>query len=148
MQERYDTPATALWSAAYHGNRALVEHLIAEGVDVNLSDRYGRSALIWAATGGYFELAKVLIAAGAWVDPYDDYSLFMSPLMCAAETGHIEIVDLLLAHGACPVRYGGWSQTTAQRYVRGDSADARLLSAVLLHAEDEWRRAHPRGGEV
>jgi ankyrin repeat protein len=142
VQEKLNTPAMALWSAAYHADRVLVERLLSEAVDVNVWDAYGRSALTHAASGGHLEIARVLIDAGAWVDPYDDYSTFMTPLMCAAESGHLEMVDLLLEKGANPIRYGGWSLRTAEGYARGTSPERRLLSAVLRRAEDEWRRTH------
>lgn len=142
MQEKLDTPAMALWSAVYHADRALVERLLSEAVDVNVWDAHGRSALTFAASGGHLEIARVLIEAGAWVDPFDDYSTFMTPLMCAAEAGHLEMVDLLLEKGANPIHYGGWSLRTAEGYARGKTPEQRLLSAVLRRAEDEWRRKH------
>jgi ankyrin repeat protein len=138
MQERKDTPATALWSAAYSGNIAQVERLLAEGVDVNLWDRYGRTALSLAAEGGHIEVVRKLIGSGAWVDPHDEGSVYMSPLMCAAEHGFVEIAELLLESGADPTRHGGWSVCTAEYYARGKH---RYLAAILSHAEDKWRRS-------
>lgn len=139
MQEKHDTPATALWSAALGGHLGLVKHLVSEGVDVNVWDHRGRCALTWAATRGDVAMVRFLIDSGAWVDPWDDYSTFMSPLMCAAKNGRLEVVELLLACGANPTIYGGIAGRTAQSYASGG-----LIAAILRRAEDSWRRAHPR----
>ena len=45
MQERDDSLAAALWTAAWNGNEVVVEHLIAEAVNITVWDRYGRNAL-------------------------------------------------------------------------------------------------------
>jgi ankyrin repeat protein len=136
MQDRIDTPAAALWSAAYTGDLPAVERLIVEGVDVNVWDRHGRNALTFACAGGYVEMARRLLAAGAWVDPFQDDGVFMTPLMCAAETGHIEIAELLLDHGADPTKHGGVSLCTAEYYARHPHG---YLAAILRRAEDQWR---------
>jgi ankyrin repeat protein len=140
MQERTDTPAAALWSAAYSGDIRTVERLIREEVDVNLWDRHGRSALTFAVTSGHFEIVRVLVEAGAWVDPFDEGSIFMTPLMCAAEHGYTEIAEFLLDHGADPTRHGGFCICTAEYYARGTHG---YLAAILRRAEDQWRK--PKG---
>jgi ankyrin repeat protein len=81
MQQKSGTPASALWSAAHSGDREGVRRLIAEGVDVNTWDRYGRSALIFAIEAGHGEIARELVSAGAWVDPHEDYDVYDSPLI-------------------------------------------------------------------
>lgn len=144
MQDRTDTPVAALWAAAYHGNLVIVERLIAEGVDVNVWDRRGRCALSFAARRGDLKMVRTLIAAGAWVDPHDDYSTFMSPLMCAAEGGHLETVELLLEHGANSMLFGGVAGQTAWSQAGGSPERRGLIATVLRRAEDEWHRKHPR----
>lgn len=138
MQERKDTPAVALWCAAYAGDLALVERLIAEGVDVNVWDGYGRSALTFAADGGHLAVARRLVAAGAWADPFGEDSVYLTPLMCAADRGHVEMAEYLLECGADPTRQGGAAFRTAEAYARGQHD---FLAAILRRAEDEWRRA-------
>ncbi len=140
MQERTDTPVRALWSAAYHGDRPTVARLIAEGVDINIWDRYGRTALSFAAEGNHLQIARDLLAAGAWVDPHEDGDVFTTPLISAAEHGHFEMAALLLQHGANPTHHGGTPVATADFYGRRYSA----LSGLLQKAEDDWRRSHPR----
>lgn len=140
MQERTDTPANALWTAAHHGDQETVRRLIEQGVDVNVWDRHGRTALSLAAAGNRLAVAKELIAAGAWVDPHEEGDTCMTPLMCAAEHGHHQMVVLLLRHGADPTRHGGVSIATADYYARGATPERKALSALLQTAEDEWRK--------
>jgi ankyrin repeat protein len=141
MQDRNDTPAAALWHAAYAGDCVTVDKLIAEGVDVNVWDRYGRSALTFAVIGGHLDIVRRLAEAGAWPDPFGEDSVFMSPLLCAAKYGHLEIAEFLLDQGIDPTRRGGYSLCTAEYYARGKHG---YLAAILLRAEDEWRRTKSR----
>jgi hypothetical protein len=136
MQDRNDTPAAALWRAAYKGDLLTVERLIAEGVDINVWDSHGRSALIFAIIGGHFQIVHHLVKVGAWVDPFDEDSVFMTPLMRAAECGHLEIAECLLEHGANPTLHGGIALCTAEYYARHQNG---YLAAILRRAEDKWR---------
>jgi ankyrin repeat protein len=138
MQERIDTPAAALWTAAYNGDSTSVERLLAEGVDVNLWDRYGRGGLYFAISGGHVAIVRFLVKVGAWVDPFDDCATFKSPLMHAAELGHVEIAEFLLDNGADPTKHGGVSSCTAEYYARNEHP---FLAAILRRAEDQWRRS-------
>jgi ankyrin repeat protein len=145
MQHRRDTPAAALWSAAHAGDLGTIQRLVAEGVDVNVWDEYGRNALTLASRAGHLEIVRTLIACGAWVDPFEEGSTYLTPLMCAGEGGHLDIVELLLDRGADPTRHGGYSVCTAEYYARGEHP---YVAAILLRAEDSWRRLHskPTGG--
>lgn len=142
MQYRTDTPAAALWCAAYAGDLAVVERLVVEGVDVNVWDRHGRSALTFAASAGHLSIVQRLVRAGAWIDPFDEDSVYMTPLMCAAERGHVEIAEFLLDHGADPTKQGGVSLCTAEYYARGQHG---YLAAILRRAEEQWRQKRRLG---
>jgi ankyrin repeat protein len=138
MQHRTDTPVAALWYAAHTGDLVGVELLISEGIDVNVWDPHGRNALTFAVSAGYLSVARLLVKAGAWVDPFDEDSVFMTPLMCAAERGDTEIAEFILDSGADPRKYGGVSICTAEYYARGNHG---YLAAILRRAEDQWRKS-------
>lgn len=144
MQDRIDTPAAALWSSAHTGDLPGVSRLLAEGVDVNVWDRHGRNALTLACAAGHVAIVRRLLAAGAWVDPFQDDGVFMTPLMCAAEGGHLEIAELLLELGADPTKRGGFSLCTAEYYARHQHG---YLAAILRRAEDR-RRAGDGGASA
>lgn len=139
MQNRDDTPAHALWCAAHQGDVSAISRLIAEGVDVNTWDRHGRNALTFAASSGHFDAMKMLVEAGAWIDPFEEGSLFKSPLMCAAHHGRLEIAEYLLDRGADPTLHGGIAVCTAEYYAR--EGNHEYLAAILRRAEDQRRRA-------
>ncbi len=87
---------TALQAALGHIETMKV--LIAAGADVNATNKYGSTSLIWAAHFGQTEAAQVLLASGADVNLKNQRGI--TPLMDAAIMGHPEIVELLLAKGA------------------------------------------------
>ena len=137
MQDRNDTPAGPFWCAAYNGDLATIENLIAEGLDVNLWDKFGRSALTFACKRGHLGIVRRLVLAGAWVDPFEEDSMFMTPLMAAAEAGCVEVAEFLLESGADPTKCGGFSFCTAEYYARERHG---YLAAILRRAEDQWRK--------
>ncbi|KXH54714.1 hypothetical protein CSAL01_13593 [Colletotrichum salicis] len=51
----------------------VIELLLRNGADINLTDKYGRSLLSWATTKGEEGIGKLLLQNGANVDLADDY---------------------------------------------------------------------------
>lgn len=88
-------PATGEW--ALRDARALV----AAGVDINLTDDAGRSALHHACEAGAGEMAALLVMAGANLSLADSNE--DTPLHLAVNGGHDGIVRLLLENGADPL---------------------------------------------
>jgi hypothetical protein len=72
--------------------------LISSGAELDAANRYGVTALIWAADYGHSDLMRVLLAAGANTNLKDEYG--RTALMKAAREGHLEAVGLLLKAGA------------------------------------------------
>jgi len=69
--------------------------LKAKGIDVNLADIYGRTALCWAAFRGHTEIVQALLQAeGIDVNLADKY--VQTPLYWAALRGHTKTVQALL----------------------------------------------------
>ncbi len=75
-----------------------VKKLIKEGADVNVVDKYGKTALHKASYWGYSKIVKMLIEKGADVNMVDEYEI--TALYWASFEGHSEIVKMLEKAGA------------------------------------------------
>ncbi|CAM9655941.1 unnamed protein product, partial [Laminaria digitata] len=88
-----------LHCAASQGMLSSVLELLAGGLFLcDLSDRFGRTPLHWAAEQGHRNVALALLRAGASVDPRSQCKA--TPIMLAASRGHEEVVGLLLEYRA------------------------------------------------
>ncbi len=65
MEEQVQTKLLTIHEYSKEGNLAKVEQLLAEGVLVDIKNGNGWTALMYAALGGYKEVAFALLAAGA-----------------------------------------------------------------------------------
>jgi ankyrin repeat protein len=70
-----------------------VRHLVEKGVNLEAKDKYGRTALISAASGGYIMTVELLIEKGAEIKTKDNYG--KTALMYAANR-HKAVLQLLL----------------------------------------------------
>lgn len=75
-----------------------IKKLIAQNVDINIRDEYGYTALIWACSYGYTDIAKALMDAGADLDSTDTSG--RTALIWSSYYGHIELVQNLIEAGA------------------------------------------------
>ena len=82
------------------GHVSVATFLIEHGANVNLQDKYGRSALHHAVHGSdaSLEILKCLIEIGADVNAHT--KIKRTPLMMACEYGHSNAVTCLIEHGA------------------------------------------------
>lgn len=90
-----DNGKTPLIIASLKDRGDIVKLLIDAGADVNAKDRFGRTALSWAAVGNSREAARVLINNGANVNIRDNRKL--TPLNLAPD---MRMVRLLTEFGA------------------------------------------------
>ncbi len=117
-----EDPGEALRNAAREGDLARIEELIAGGASVDAPNRYGATALFFAADRGHLEVVRRLADAGAALDLADRFYQ-MTPLSRAAGSGHREVVLFLLGRGAA-----GAGPVLLQAARGGDE---ELLSAVV-----------------
>lgn len=91
-------PAPAIYIAAKAGRLKQVRALIAEGADINASNRTGRTVLMSAVYYGNRGIVKELLIEGADVNAADAQG--RTALMMAVVNNDTEIVDLLISAGA------------------------------------------------
>lgn len=92
------TTPSSLTRAAWKGDTATVQALLAKGADVNAKTDKGATALVWAATTGHNDTVQALLAHGADVNAKNNTG--MTALMMAKKRGHKEIVRMLKEAGA------------------------------------------------
>jgi ankyrin repeat protein len=96
---RRDVPdESPLMLAALRGNMDAVDRLIAQGAEVNATNRAGGTALMTAAIQGHSEVVRLLISKKATVNAKNNKG--WTALMYAAWNGHTDVVKTLLAKGA------------------------------------------------
>lgn len=129
--------ATALNSAAFRDDTALIHFLIDRGADVNARAENGKTALVTVTHMGFRprETIPVLLARGADPDISDNEG--KTALMWAAFHAHQELLELLLAAGANPALtdHAGW---TALMHAAGPAPKASTIG-MLANVPD------PRG---
>ena len=81
-------------ASAEKGDVNSVKRLLSLGVDPNVIDRSGKTALLAAVSGGHIELVEALLDAGAQPSP--------SALITAAFHGNLAILESLIDAGADP----------------------------------------------
>jgi len=88
-----------LFAAARAGDLAVIQKMVAEGVDVNTTNEYGATALSFASDKGHVDVVRFLLEKGANPNQADTFYR-ASPMTWASENGHLEVAALLVEHGA------------------------------------------------
>jgi outer membrane protein assembly factor BamB len=88
-----------LWDAARAGDEARVTAALEKGADVNARNRYGASALTFAADKGHARIVRLLLDRGADLHAQDTFYK-MRPLDMAIMNGHAAVAVLLLERGS------------------------------------------------
>jgi cytohesin len=103
-QERFEQGLTLLHAAAVGGQTAIVDLLLANGLDVRSKTQAGYTALHHAVAGNHREVAELLLAKGADVNAGHGKP---TPLHWAIRKQHKDMIAWLLASGANPNADGG-----------------------------------------
>ncbi|MDO9068671.1 MAG: ankyrin repeat domain-containing protein, partial [Deltaproteobacteria bacterium] len=80
------------------GDAGAIQSFLARGVDANVMDANGNTALIIAAREGQVEILRTLHMSGAKLNSKNQFG--ESALMLAALNGHTQVVNTLLGLGA------------------------------------------------
>lgn len=103
--------------AAEHGNISKIKSLLESGIDINIIDNKGRTAVMIATYANDPETVKVLIDYGADIDIQDDMK--NNPFLYAGAEGFLEILRMTIDAGANPNllnRYGGTALIPASEH--------------------------------
>jgi uncharacterized protein len=90
----------SIHTATIDQNIKEVDSYLAQGEDINKSNRYGFTPLIYAAYYGYYPMAKFLCKKGADVNRQNNEG--QTALLYAAYYNHVSIAKVLLEYGADP----------------------------------------------
>ncbi|XP_031475999.1 ankyrin repeat-containing protein P16F5.05c isoform X2 [Nymphaea colorata] len=88
----------ALHMAAANGHLEVVEYLIRNNVDVNITNAEKNTPLHWACLNGHSEVVRNLILAGADVAALNSHE--RTPLDEAVNMGKMDIVDVISSASA------------------------------------------------
>lgn len=128
---------TRLVDAAKKTDRAAIQALLKQRVDVNAPQVDGTTALHWAAYQDDVEAAELLVRSGANVKAVNRYGV--SPLSLACTNGNAAMVGLLLKAGADPnttLSGGETALMTAARTGKVEAVKALLAGEADVHAKE------------
>ena len=80
------------------GNTEQVRELLDAGADIDIQDKFGRTALMLSAAYGRADTVKLLLDAGADIDIQEEFG--RTALVLAAMWGHTGVMELLIQAGA------------------------------------------------
>ena len=99
--ETIPEPDVDIWTAVKEGDLQSIKQHILYGTDLNSRhSRRGDTPLITAACHGQYEIARILIDAGAGIDNKNDEDV--TAQFCAVFFGRTDLVQLLKDKGADP----------------------------------------------
>jgi len=131
---------TALMYAAENGDSTIVNLLVLNGAELELTHVENTTPLMVAVLNQHFNVAQYLLRKGADPDHHDDFN--GTPLIYAAAINEYRIADLLLYYGASDtIRDGDGNDAlmTAVFFGNLESADVLLQNNLAPDAHDKKR---------
>ncbi|MGV3485536.1 MAG: ankyrin repeat domain-containing protein [Planctomycetaceae bacterium] len=123
--------------AAMRGDANAVRVALDRGVDVNVLDEDGRSALQLAAFDGHQEVVELLLEHGAQVDYAD--AMGRTALMFASTGPHVETVERLIEAGANINAVDGDEHFTALMFAAAEGQKPVVESLLRAGANPDLR---------
>lgn len=128
-----------LAQAVKSGDKAAVQSLLRQHVDVNAAEADGTTALHYAVRNDDLDLANRLIGAGANVKAANRYGV--TPLYLAAVNGNAAMIEKLLGAGVDANAVSTEGETalmTASRTGRVDAVKVLLSHGADVNARETW----------
>jgi ankyrin repeat protein len=125
--------STRLADAAMEGDKTVVNSLLKQGVDVNVPQGDGTTALHWAAYRGDLDMTQALLKAGASVKSATRIGA-MTPLFMAARNGSAPVIGALLQAGAKATEVNTNGTTVLMTAAAAGSGEA--VRVLLDHGAD------------
>jgi uncharacterized protein len=129
-----------LIDAAKSGDKATVQTLLQQRVNVNAAEADGTTALHWAARSNDSQMVDLLIRSGAAVKAANRYGV--TPLYLACVNGSAGILESLLKAGAdpnAPLPDGETALMTAARTGKVDAVKVLLARGANVNAKEPTR---------
>jgi len=133
--------AETVVDAVKRGDTAAARALVRKGVDVNIPERDGTTALHWAVYRDDAAAVDLLLGAGARATTANRYGV--APLSLAAVNGNATVMERLLKAGADPdtAQPGGETALmTAARTGRVEALKLLLAHKANVNARDAWKQ--------
>src|SRR5579872_841560 len=121
-----------LVDAVKNGDKAAIQTLLAQHVDLSAADTDGATALHWAARRDDLKTAGALIRGGANVKTANRYGV--TPLSLACVNGNAAMVELLLKAGADPNTTLPGGETALMTAARTGKVD--VVKVLVSHGAD------------
>lgn len=121
---------TPIFHAVYHDREAALQHFLQTGVLPDIMEGSGVPLLCVAAACGHFEIADILLKAGANADMVSK-DKGEAAVHVAIRTGHHDIVDLLLVHRVNLEIRTSHAGQTALHYAAAGPYSLAMVSKLL-----------------
>lgn len=84
--------------AIYYGDREMLENALENNINIDATNEFGETALMYACNSGIEEIARKIVDCGANVNLQN--KMGNTPIIYACDSGNKSIVEYLMEHGA------------------------------------------------
>lgn len=114
------------------GSEKYFQTFIEKKGDLNLSDGFGRTLLMWSVLDGKIDRVKALIDAGCMMNLGDKNK--NTALMHAIQSSNVDIAQILVLHGSGVNHCNEANSTSLMTSVEQENLE--LVQLLLLHGAD------------